>query len=236
VGGGSRAEEREAKVSERRIPEATATRLPRYLQALVDAAERGQDTISSDGLARAAGLNSAIVRKDVSFLGTAGTRGVGYAVPVLAAEISAILGISVDRPVVIVGIGNLGRALASYGGFSRRGFEIVALVDADPEVVGTRVGENAVEPSELLPTIVADRGVELGVLATPARHTQRAAEQLVACGVRGLLNFAPVRLEVPADVTVRTVDLSTELQLLSFYQQMSATELAGPTGLPAATG
>jgi redox-sensing transcriptional repressor len=223
-------------VSERRIPEATASRLPRYLQALVEAAERGQDTISSDGLARAAGLNSAIVRKDVSFLGTAGTRGVGYAVPELATEISSILGISVDRPVVIVGIGNLGRALASYGGFTRRGFKIVALVDAAPAVVGTRVGEHVVEPTELLPTIVAERGAELGVLATPARHTQAAADQLVVSGVRGLLNFAPIRLEVPADVTVRTVDLSTELQLLSFYQQVSATELTGATGLPAAAG
>lgn len=217
-------------VGERRIPQATASRLPRYLQALVDAAERGQETISSDGLARAAGLNSAIVRKDVSFLGTAGTRGVGYAVPDLATEISAILGITVDRPVVIVGIGNLGRALATYGGFTRRGFKTVALVDVAADVIGTRVGEHEVEPTSQLATIVAERGVQLGVLATPSRHTQAAADQLVACGVRGLLNFAPVRLEVPADVTVRTVDLSTELQLLSFYQQMATSDLPAATG------
>lgn len=216
-------------MTERRIPEATVARLPRYLQALVDAAERGEATISSDDLAQAAGLNSAIVRKDVSFLGTAGTRGVGYAVPDLATEISAILGITVDRPVVIVGIGNLGRALASYGGFPRRGFETVALVDADPAVVGTEVGEHVVESTDQLEAIVRERKVQLAVLATPAKHTQAAADQLVGCGVRGLLNFAPVRLEVPDDVTVRTVDLSTELQLLSFYQQLSS-------GLPAATG
>jgi redox-sensing transcriptional repressor len=216
-------------VIERRLPEATVARLPRYLQALVEAAERGEATISSDGLAHAAGLNSAIVRKDVSFLGTAGTRGVGYAVPGLATEISAILGISVDRPVVIVGIGNLGRALASYGGFTRRGFATVALVDADPEVVGTRVGDHVVEPTEDLPRIVAERDVQLAVLATPSRHTQAAADGLVAAGVRGLLNFAPVRLEVPEHVTVRTVDLSTELQLLSFYQHLGS-------GLPAAAG
>ncbi|WP_211262155.1 redox-sensing transcriptional repressor Rex [Nitriliruptor alkaliphilus] len=217
-------------MGERRIPQATASRLPRYLQALVEAAERGQETISSDGLARAAGLNSAIVRKDVSFLGTAGTRGVGYAVPDLATEISAILGITVDRPVVIVGIGNLGRALATYGGFTRRGFTTVALVDVAEDVIGTRVGEHLVEPVSQLATIVAERGVELGVLATPSQHTQAAANQLVACGVRGLLNFAPVRLEVPGDVTVRSVDLSTELQLLSFYQQMAATDLSAATG------
>jgi redox-sensing transcriptional repressor len=216
-------------VTERRIPEATVARLPRYLQALVDAAERGQATISSDDLAQAAGLNSAIVRKDVSFLGTAGTRGVGYAVPDLATEISAILGITVDRPVVIVGIGNLGRALASYGGFTRRGFKTVALVDADPEVVGTEVGEHVVESTDQLAAIVREREVQLAVLATPVRHTQAAADQLVRCGVRGLLNFAPVRLEVPDEVTVRSVDLSTELQLLSFYQQLGS-------GLPAAAG
>lgn len=216
-------------MTERRIPEATVARLPRYLQALVDAAERGQATISSDDLAQAAGLNSAIVRKDVSFLGTAGTRGVGYAVPDLATEISAILGITVDRPVVIVGIGNLGRALASYGGFTRRGFKTVALVDADPEVVGTEVGEHVVESTDQLAAIVREREVQLAVLATPVRHTQAAADQLVRCGVRGLLNFAPVRLEVPDEVTVRSVDLSTELQLLSFYQQLGS-------GLPAAAG
>jgi redox-sensing transcriptional repressor len=216
-------------VGERRFPEATVARLPRYLQALLDAAERGQHTISSDALAQAAGLNSAIVRKDVSFLGTAGTRGVGYAVPELAHEISEILGITDDRPVVIVGIGNLGRALASYGGFTRRGFVIVALVDADPEVVGTQVGDHVVEPVADLPRIVAERGVELAVLATPGAATQAAADALVAAGVRGLLNFAPVRLTVPDEVTARTVDLSTELQLLSFYQHLGST-------LPAATG
>lgn len=217
-------------MNDRRLPEATVARLPRYLQALVEAAEGGHATISSDGLAQAAGLNSAIVRKDVSFLGTAGTRGVGYAVPDLATEISAILGITVDRPVVIVGIGNLGRALSSYGGFTRRGFKTVALVDADPEVVGTRVGEHVVESTELLSTIVSERDVQLAVLATPARHTQAAVDQLVACGVRGLLNFAPVRLEVPDDVTVRTVDLSTELQLLSFYQQLASSDLPAAAG------
>lgn len=214
---------------ERRLPEATVSRLPRYLQALLEAAERGQPTISSDTLAQAAGLNSAIVRKDVSFLSTEGTRGVGYAVPELTTEISDILGIGVDRPVVIVGIGNLGRALASYGGFTRRGFTTVALVDADPDLVGTPVGGHVVEAADELPAIVAERGVELAVLATPAHATQAAADQVVAAGVRGLLNFAPIRLEVPDDVTVRTVDLSTELQLLSFYQHLGS-------GLSAATG
>ncbi|MEX1178706.1 MAG: redox-sensing transcriptional repressor Rex [Nitriliruptor sp.] len=216
--------------STRRLPEATVARLPRYLQALVDAADQGRSTISSDDLARAAGLNSAIVRKDVSYLGTAGTRGVGYGVTELTAEISAILGISDERPVVIVGIGNLGRALASYGGFSRRGFRTVALVDADERLVGTQVGEHRIEPASALRSIVRDRGVQVAVLATPAARTQAAADELVAAGVTALLNFAPVRLAVADHVTVRTVDLSTELQILSFYDQLGGRDLPAATG------
>lgn len=207
-------------MGERRIPAATVARLPRYLQALVEATDAGRATVSSEDLAAAAGLTSAVVRKDVSYLGTHGTRGVGYAVAELAGEISSILGISVDRSVVIVGIGNLGRALASYGGFSRRGFRTVALLDADPALVGTQVGEHTVEHVDAVPEIVRDRDVQLAVLATPAEHTQATADTLVGCGVRALLNFAPVRLDVPDDVRVRTVDLSTELQILSFYEQL----------------
>jgi redox-sensing transcriptional repressor len=217
-------------VTDRRIPVATVARLPRYLQALVDASEAGTETISSDGLAHAAGLNSSIVRKDVSYLGTAGTRGVGYRVADLTTEISEILGVTAERPVVIVGIGNLGRALASYGGFERRGFRTVALLDAAPEVVGTRVGDHTVAPLADLERIVADHVVHLAVLTTPGEHTQRVVDRLVAAGVTALLNFAPVRLEVPDHVIVRTVDLSTELQILSFYEQL------GGEGVPAATG
>ncbi len=205
-----------------RIPEATVHRLPRYLQVLVEAADAGRVTVSSEELARGAGLTSAVVRKDVSYLGTHGTRGVGYAVSELATEISAVLGITVDRNVVIVGIGNLGRALASYGGFTRRGFRTVALLDADPAVIGTRVGDHTVEDIAHLPALVGDRDVQLAVLATPARHAPVAAAAVIAAGVRALLNFAPVHLDVPDDVTVRTVDLSTELQILSFYEQLAA--------------
>jgi redox-sensing transcriptional repressor len=217
-------------VTERRIPVATVARLPRYLQALVDASESGAETISSDGLARAAGLNSAIVRKDVSYLGTAGTRGVGYRVADLTVEISEILGISADRPVVIVGIGNLGRALASYGGFTRRGFSTVALIDADPAIVGTQVGDHTVAPTEDLEAIVRDHDVHLAVIATPARHTQTVVDRLVASGVTAVLNFAPVRIEVPDHVTVRTVDLSTELQILSFYEQLGGEDVPAAAG------
>jgi redox-sensing transcriptional repressor len=217
-------------VTERRIPVATVARLPRYLQALVEATEAGAETISSDGLARAAGLNSAIVRKDVSYLGTAGTRGVGYRVADLTSEISEILGITAERPVVIVGIGNLGRALASYGGFTRRGFSTVGLFDADPEVVGTLVGGHTVSPVADLEGIVRDHAVHLAVLATPAEHTQAVVDRLVASGVTALLNFAPTRIEAPDHVTVRTVDLSTELQILSFYEQLEGEDVPAAAG------
>lgn len=211
---------------DRRIPEATVHRLPRYLQALVEATDAGRATISSQELAHGAGLTSAIVRKDVSYLGTHGTRGVGYAVGELATEISSVLGITVDRSVVIIGIGNLGRALASYGGFRRRGFRTVALLDADPAVVGTIVGDHEVEDVADLPRIVGERDVQLAVLATPAHGTAAAAHTAIAAGVRALLNFAPAHLDAPPEVTVRTVDLSTELQILSFYEQLGSAPAA----------
>jgi redox-sensing transcriptional repressor len=207
-------------VTHRRIPEATVARLPQYLQVLVDAADAGRQTLSSEDLARAAGMTSAKVRKDLSFLGTYGTRGVGYAVAELTDEISRVLGLGDDRPVVIVGVGNLGRALASYDGFARRGFRVEALVDADPAKVGSQVGDHVVERVADLPRLVRERGITIAVLALPAGRAQQVADAAVAAGVTGLLNFAPVRLEVPDHVTVRTVDLSTELQILSFYEHL----------------
>jgi redox-sensing transcriptional repressor len=209
-------------VTDRRIPEATVARLPAYLQVLVEAAESGRETLSSEDLAAAAGLTSAKVRKDLSLLGSYGTRGVGYQVGELTDEISDVLGLSVERSVVIVGIGNLGRALASYDGFLRRGFTIGALVDADPAKVGRDVSGHRIEPIERLGEIIASRGVTIAVLATPARHAQAVAEVLIAEGVTAILNFAPTHLELPDHVTVRTVDLSTELQILSFYEQLSS--------------
>ncbi len=216
-------------MSERRIPEATVARLPAYLQALVDAAEDGTPTISSDELARAAGFNSAKVRKDLSFLGTYGTRGVGYQVRGLAEEISKVLGLGDDRPVVIVGVGNLGRALASYDGFTRRGFHVAALVDRDPTLVGERIAGHLVEPDTALPELVDARGIGIAVVATPASVAQSVADAVVTAGVTAILNFAPVHLDVPDTVTVRTVDLSTELQILSFYEHLDAE-------VPAAAG
>lgn len=208
---------------ERRIPEVSVARLPVYLQVLLDAIDHDDGpvaTLSSDDLARATGFTAAKVRKDLSFLGSQGTRGVGYPVAELAELISRVLGLTTERSVVLVGAGNLGRALASYDGFLRRGFRLAALVDADPAKVGSDVAGHLVEPADELPTIVAARAISIAVLATPAAVAQSVADALVDAGITAILNFAPAHLEVPADVQVRSVDLSTELQILSFYDQL----------------
>lgn len=204
---------------ERAIPEATVARLPLYLRSLVEMHERGQATVSSEGLAEAAGVNSAKVRKDLSYLGSYGTRGVGYDVEYLIYQISRELGLTQDWNCVIVGVGNLGHALANYRGFSARGFRIVALVDADDRKVGEKVGDLSIEPFDEIEQIAKDREVSIGIVATPAVAAQEAADRLVGAGVKSILNFAPAVITVPDDVSLRKVDLSIELQILSFYEQ-----------------
>lgn len=205
--------------SRRRIPEATVARLPLYYRALVETAERKIPTISSERLAEMAGVNAAKVRKDLSYLGSYGTRGVGYEVEYLLAQISQQLGLTESRPVVIAGVGRLGQALANYAGFTARGFEVVGLVDADPAKVGTTIGALEVEPIEDLPEIVREREVAIAILAVPAEAAQRVADRLVDAGVTAVLNFAPRVIQVPDHVSLRKVDLAIELQILSFYQQ-----------------
>ncbi len=204
------------------IPEATVARLPVYLRALYALADRGIATVSSEELAAAAGVNSAKLRKDLSHLGSYGTRGVGYDVEYLVYQVSRELGLTQDWPVVIVGAGNLGRALANYGGFASRGFRIAALLDSDPEVVGSEIGRHVVRHSDDIEVVVAQDGVSIGVIATPAAAAQGVCERLVAAGVTSILNFAPVVLKVPSGVDVRKVDLSIELQILAFHAQRRA--------------
>ncbi|MDH4112308.1 MAG: redox-sensing transcriptional repressor Rex [Actinomycetota bacterium] len=208
---------------DRSIPEATVTRLPVYLRALVDLAEASAGTVSSDELAEAAGVNSAKVRKDLSHLGSYGTRGVGYDVAYLIHQIRRELGLTQDWAIVIAGIGNLGQALANYDGFAERGFRVAALVDADVARVGERVGDLEIRHVEDLPALVEELDVAIGVIATPANAAQVVADQLVEAGVRSVLNFAPVMITVPPGVSVRKVDLAVELQILAFYEQRKAT-------------
>ncbi|MBW3664823.1 MAG: redox-sensing transcriptional repressor Rex [Actinobacteria bacterium] len=213
---------RVSTTSDRRLPAATVDRLPLYLEVLADLVDSGVETIASGPLAEAAGVNSAIVRKDLSYLGTFGTRGVGYPARDLADAIIDVLGLAEERRVVIVGVGNLGRALASYDGFGKRGFHVAALVDADPEKVGTIVGGCVVQALSDLRRVVRREGISIGILATPAIAAQAVADDLVESGVTAILNFAPTRVEVPAGTSIRRVDLSTELQILSFYEQVHA--------------
>jgi redox-sensing transcriptional repressor len=210
------------------IPDATVARLPVYLRVLGPIAESGRVTVSSDVLAAAAGVNSAKVRKDLSYLGSYGTRGVGYEVELLVYQISRALGLTQRWNVAIVGVGNLGHALANYGGFGTRGFRVVALVDADPSRVGERIAGLRVHHIDELPRLVRDECVSIGVIATPASAAQDVCDRLVRAGLSSILNFAPVVLSVPADVHVRKVDLSVELQILAFHEQRRAAAIPQP--------
>jgi redox-sensing transcriptional repressor len=206
-----------------RIPEATVARLPVYLRILgeledeVNHGESGH--VSSERLAELAGVNAAKVRKDLSYLGSYGTRGVGYEVVFLLYQIRRALGLTHDWPVVIVGAGNLGQALAGYGGFSQRGFPVAGVVDIDESKVGTVLGGVRVRHIDDLPQIIQSRQVSIGVIATPPHAAQDAADRLVRAGATSILNFAPTVLAVPRGVGVRKVDLAVELQILSYYEQ-----------------
>jgi redox-sensing transcriptional repressor len=201
------------------IPDATVARLPLYLRALYALADRGVATVASDELAAAAGVNSAKLRKDLSHLGSYGTRGVGYDVDYLVYQVSRELGLTQDWPVLIVGAGNLGRALANYGGFASRGFHVAALVDSDPAVVGTVIARHTVRSAADIEGVIERFDVAIGVIATPAPVAQNVCDRLVAAGVTSILNFAPIVLNVPSGVDVRKVDLSIELQILAFHAQ-----------------
>lgn len=201
-----------------RIPEATVSRLPVYLRALLELVGEQVPTVSSERLAELSGVNAAKVRKDLSYLGSYGTRGVGYDVSFLVDQVGRELGMTRDWPVVIVGLGNLGRALANYRGFSTRGFRVAALLDTDPGLVGEQVGERRVRHLDELEAAVAEEGAAVGIIATPAPSAQEVADRLVRAGVTAILNFAPVVLSVPDHVSLRKVDLAIELQILTFYQ------------------
>lgn len=217
----------------RRIPDATVSRLPVYLRILSEQSDEGVDSISSERLAELAGVNAAKVRKDLSYLGSYGTRGVGYEVAYLVYQIRRELGLTHDWPVVIVGAGNLGQALAGYNGFGERGFPVAGIVDVDEQKVGTVMGGVRVRHIDDLPQIVQNKRVNIGVIATPAVAAQAAAERLVKAGVTSILNFAPVVLNVPHGIETRKVDLAVELQILSYHEQRrTATTGSAAGGAP----
>ena len=222
-------------MSKRSIPEATVGRLPVYLRALIEMAEAGATTTSSEALAEAAGVNSAKVRKDLSYLGSYGTRGVGYDVAYLIHQMRRELGLTQHWPVLIAGAGNLGHALVNYKGFAERGFRIASVVDVAPDKVGEQVGPLVVDHVDRLEEIVRTHDVAIGVICTPASAAQDVADRMVRAGIRSILNFSPAVITVPDSVSVRKVDLSIELQILAYYEQRKAA-LAAVKGGRAAFG
>ncbi|QGN35603.1 redox-sensing transcriptional repressor Rex [Microlunatus sp. Gsoil 973] len=218
----------ERPASEKGIPDATIARLPVYLRTLNAMADEGVTTISSGELADAAGVNSAQLRKDLSYLGTYGTRGVGYDVEYLRFQIGREIGSAQEWPVIIVGLGNLGTALANYSGFGSRGFRIVALLDPNPALIGREVVGVPISDLADLEKVVRRTAPRIAVLATPASAAQDVTDRLIACGVRSILNFAPTALTVPPDVNLRKVDLGQELQILAYHEQQ-AGEQTGET-------
>lgn len=201
----------------RAVPQATVARLAVYLRMLGELVGRGTDTVSSDELAAVCGVNSAMLRKDLSHVGSHGIRGVGYEVGPLLRHLEAALGLTHRQSVALVGIGNLGHALAGYGGFGGRGFPVTALFDVDPDLVGIKINGIVVEHVRDIPQTCRERDVTIGMIATPAPAAQGACDLLVRAGVSSILNFAPVVLQVPEQVEVRKVDLAVELQILAFH-------------------
>lgn len=199
------------------IPEAAVGRMAVYLRVLSSMQEQGTATVSSEELSAAAGVNSAKLRKDLSYIGSYGTRGVGYEVEVLIGQIERTLGLNKQQRVAVAGIGNLGHALANYGGFPGRGFPVEALFDIDPDLIGVPVGGLPVSHLDDIPEVCAEREISIGVIATPPTAAQTVCDRLVAGGVQCILNFAPVVLQVPDHIEVRKVDLAVELQILSFH-------------------
>lgn len=200
----------------KKISESTVRRLSLYLRFLQEAADRGLETISSDELAQRGGTTSAQVRKDLSFFGSFGKRGLGYSVPELVQQIRDILGLSRPWQVALVGAGKIGSALFSYRDFQRRGFHICAVFDSDPTKVGATWGDLRVRPDEEMDRALRDEGIDIVIVAVPAEAAQGVVDRVVDAGVRAILNFAPTRLRVPPGVSLRNVDMTVELEGLSF--------------------
>lgn len=199
-----------------KIPEATVMRLSLYLIFLEQAEQEGKTTVSSGEIAEGVGVSPAMVRKDLAYFGGFGTRGVGYNTADLSQQIRRILGLNREWPVVLVGAGKLGSALALYQGFNRRGFHIVGVFDNDPERCGKRLGKVSVQHVAEMEEAIKRLGVKMAIIAVPADAAQEVADRLVKAGVRAILNFSPRVLNVPDDVIVRHVDFSLHLGVLTF--------------------
>ncbi len=217
-----------------KIPEATISRLSVYSRFLENLDRRGIVTVSSDEIAKGVGVSPAQVRKDLAYFGEFGTRGVGYNVKDLKRQTMKILGLHESWPLILVGAGNLGSALCSYKGFNERGFSIVGVFDNDLTKIGKKIHELEVHPPEKMPEVIEKYGVKIGIIAVPQRFAQEVADQMVRCGLKAILNFAPLTLNVPDYVEVRNVDLAVNLEVLTFNlvkrEMSSSLKGAGSNG------
>ncbi len=211
--------ERQAKL--KKIPQATVTRLPIYLGYLNELMAKGVEVVSSSELAELAGGNGPQLRKDLSFLGEFGTRGVGYDTALLASQISDFMGLNRTRKVAIIGAGRIGTALLKYKGFSNKGFVISAIFDPDPSKIGLKIDDLKVKGLDQLEETLSENGIEVCIIATPAVKAQAILDRLIEAGIKAVLNFAPVSLKAPKDVTVRQIDLAVEMQILSFLSELN---------------
>lgn len=214
------------------IPGKTIYRLSIYHRCLRKLGENAIETVSSSGLAKAAGVNPAQLRRDLGYLGTFGTRGLGYPVNELSEAIREVLGREHLQPVILVGVGNLGAALLRYDGFQKEGFEVVAAFDTVPKAVNRRGVEVPVYPVEEMQSFVKKEQVRLAVLSVPGAHAQEVANDLVEAGIQGILNFSPTVLQVPDTVTVNSVDLALELEQVSFFVKKDGQTSTDATIVP----
>ena len=199
-----------------KVAESTIRRLSLYLRFLEEFEERGAETVSSEALAGRGGTTSAQVRKDLSFFGSFGKRGLGYSVPELAGRLRGIIGLGHRYRLALIGAGKIGSALVQHSGFTERGFDIEAVFDRDPEKIGQSWNGHPVRDISELEASLTAEPVQIAVITTPADAAQDVADRLVTLGVKAILNFAPVKLDVPDDVTVKTVNLALELEVLSY--------------------
>lgn len=206
------------------VPDPAVRRLSLYLRQLEALARKEVSTISSRQLGESLGLTDAQVRKDLAYFGQFGHPGIGYRVDDLIAQVKRILGTDKTWNVLLVGVGNIGRALSAYKGFAAKGFRVVAVFDKDSAKVGRKLGPLTIQPLEEIPQAVAQHGAKLAILAVPADAAQEVADQLIAAGVRGLLNFAPISLNVPSDVALNTVDVAVQLEQLSFQVNIASPD------------
>ncbi|WP_213996596.1 redox-sensing transcriptional repressor Rex [Tepidanaerobacter syntrophicus] len=204
-------------IKKAKIPDATIGRLSLYSRYLIEAYEKGVTTVSSKSIADATGVTPAQVRKDLAYFGEFGTRGVGYNSKELYMHIMKILGLDKRWPVAIIGAGNLGRALSQYKGFHERGFDISCIFDNDPKKIGKKLSNINIYHLDVLEEKVKEFKIELGIIAVPAQAAQEVADKLVKAGIRGIMNFAPINITVPDNIVLRRVDLSAQLEYLTYY-------------------